>query len=136
MSGKGQKSGSVKKGCLKILIFGVLGLLSLLLVTLAALLAVLNHYSRGLPDVGKLRYYEPSETTRIYAADGTLIATLFRENRTWTPLEKISPNMVKAVLAIEDRRFYDHHGVDPIGVARAAYASYKGGDKQGASTIT
>lgn len=135
MSGKGQKS-SVKHGCLKLLIFMLLGALSCLLVTMATLLAVLNHYAQGLPDISKLRYYEPSETTRIYASDGTLIATLFKENRTWTPLEKVSPNMIKAVLAIEDRRFYEHHGVDVIGVGRAFLAQYKGGDKQGASTIT
>ncbi len=135
MSGKGQKT-SFKHGCLKLMIFAMLGGLSCLLVGMATALSVLNHYAQGLPDVGKLRYYEPSETTRIYSSDGTLIATLFKENRTWTPLEKVSPNMVKAVLAIEDKRFYEHHGVDPIGIARAAYASYKHQDKQGASTIT
>ena len=102
-----------------------------------AVVAMLNHFSQGLPDAGKLRYYEPSETTRIYSADGHLIATLFRENRTWTPIDEISPYLRKAVLAIEDSRFYQHRGVDPVGIARAAvYDITHKGAHQGASTIT
>ncbi|MEW6283650.1 MAG: PBP1A family penicillin-binding protein, partial [Candidatus Eremiobacterota bacterium] len=84
----------------------------------------------------RLRYYAPSETTRIFAADGTLIGTLYKENRTWVPLEEISDNMKEATLAIEDRRFRMHRGVDPVGVVRAAYLDFKGRDRQGASTIT
>ncbi len=101
------------------------------------MVAVLNHFSRGLPDVSRLRHYEPSETTRVYAANGDLLATLYRENRTWTPFEEISPHVINAVIAIEDSRFYGHRGVDPIGVARAAYYDivHKGAH-QGASTIT
>ncbi|MBI3928248.1 MAG: PBP1A family penicillin-binding protein [Armatimonadetes bacterium] len=102
-----------------------------------AAVAVLNHFSKGLPDVSRLRFYEPSETTRIYSADGQLIATLFKENRTWTPIDEVSPHLLHAVLAIEDSRFYEHRGVDPVGVARAAYYDYVYGDAhQGASTIT
>lgn len=99
---------------------------------------VINHYSKGLPDVSKLRQYDPAETTRIYSADGQVIATLFKENRTFVPLSKISPNMRNAILSIEDSRFYEHHGVDPIGVLRAAVDLYRSGGEihQGASTIT
>lgn len=98
---------------------------------------VLDHYRAELPDVSTLTYYEPSLTTRIFAADGTLIGTLYRENRTWTKLEDISPSLLMAILSIEDSRFYTHRGVDPKGVARAVMSKLTGsGGKQGASTIT
>lgn len=99
--------------------------------------AVLDHYRSELPDVSSLAYYEPSLTTRIYANDGTLIGTLYKEARTWTKLDAISPYLIKAVLATEDSRFFEHHGVDPIGVLRAIYSRASGSDgSQGASTIT
>ena len=98
---------------------------------------VLDHYRAELPDVSTLTYYEPSLTTRIYASDGTLIGTLYRENRTWTKMDEISPHLLDAILAIEDSRFYDHRGVDPKGVVRALVSKAAGsGGKQGASTIT
>lgn len=98
---------------------------------------VLDHYRADLPDVSTLTYYEPSLTTRIYASDGTLIGTLYRENRTWTRLDEISPHLKEAILAIEDSRFYSHRGVDPTGVVRAIVSKATGsGGKQGASTIT
>ena len=58
--------------------------------------------------------------TRVYAADGTKIATVFEENRKEVPLDKIAPVMQDAVVAIEDSRFYEHNGFDPRGFARAA----------------
>ncbi|MEW6280017.1 MAG: PBP1A family penicillin-binding protein [Candidatus Eremiobacterota bacterium] len=98
---------------------------------------MLQELSVGLPDVKKLDSYEPAETTRIYAADGTLIATLFQENRTYVTREKISPHVIHALLAIEDTRFYEHHGVDFRGVARAVYVDLTHrGRREGASTIT
>jgi penicillin-binding protein 1A len=98
---------------------------------------VLDHYRADLPDVSTLTYYEPSLTTRIYSSDGALIGTLYRENRTWTKLDKISPALLDAILAIEDSRFYQHRGVDPKGVIRAVMSKATGsGGKQGASTIT
>ena len=98
---------------------------------------VLDHYRSELPDVSTLTYYEPSLTTRIFASDGSLIGTLYRENRTWTKLDQISPHLKDAILAIEDSRFYTHRGVDPTGVVRAIMSKATGsGGKQGASTIT
>lgn len=99
---------------------------------------IINDYAKDLPDVTKLRHYEPAETTRVYSSDGQVIATLFKENRTWIPLAQISPNMRNAIMAIEDSRFYEHNGVDPVGVARAALDLYRSGGEihQGASTIT
>lgn len=135
---KGNKDRRIRRTLVKFLLWSFMGFLAILLAGGTALLVVLNHYAQGLPDVSRLRYYEPSETTRIYSADGHLIATLFKENRTWTPLDQISQNMKNAILAIEDSRFYEHNGVDPIGVIRAAVDMARSGGavRQGASTIT
>ncbi|WP_306899428.1 transglycosylase domain-containing protein [Arthrobacter sp. B1I2] len=83
----------------------------------------------------ELKVDPPSQTTRILAADGSEIANVYTENRTKVPLDQISPNMKKAIIAVEDSRFYDHGGVDTTGILRALVATASG-NKQGASTIT
>ena len=77
-----------------------------------------------------------SQQSRILAADGTLIATPYDENRIIVPLAQIAPVMRQAQIAIEDNRFYEHGGVDPQGVGRALVSNLRGGDTQGASTLT
>ncbi|GAB4098238.1 transglycosylase domain-containing protein [Sinomonas halotolerans] len=77
----------------------------------------------------------PGQVTRVLAADGSEIASLFAENRTYVPLKSVSPNMVDALIAIEDSRFYEHGGVDTTGILRAVAANLRG-SRQGASTIT
>jgi membrane peptidoglycan carboxypeptidase len=75
--------------------------------------------------------------TRVYAADGTRIAMVFEENRKEVSLEKISPIMQQAVIAIEDSRFYEHNGFDPRGFMRAAVTNVTTGEvAQGGSTLT
>lgn len=75
--------------------------------------------------------------TRIYAADGTKIATLFDQNRKEVRLDKVAPIMRKAVVAIEDSRFYEHNGVDLRGMVRAAFTNLGAGEvAQGGSTLT
>ncbi|MBV9103111.1 MAG: PBP1A family penicillin-binding protein, partial [Candidatus Eremiobacteraeota bacterium] len=97
---------------------------------------IVASYSRALPDISRMADYQPSRTTRVYARDGTLLATLYRENRIWIPIDRI-PKMVRdAFIATEDRNFYQHHGVDFGGIIRAAYADYRHESFQGASTIT
>ncbi|WP_422115578.1 transglycosylase domain-containing protein [Brachybacterium sp. UNK5269] len=77
-----------------------------------------------------------NEASRIEAADGSLLATFYTENRIMVPLEEISPHMQHAVIAVEDRRFYEHGGVDPKGMARAFASNATGGATQGGSTLT
>src|SRR4029079_2201112 len=77
-----------------------------------------------------------SQQSRILASDGTLIATPYDENRVIVPLAKIAPVMRQAQIAIEDSRFYEHAGIDPQGVGRAVISNMRGGDTQGASTLT
>ncbi|WP_373528023.1 transglycosylase domain-containing protein [Nostoc sp.] len=93
---------------------------------------------RNLPDVRQLRNFFPSETTYIYDLKGKLLASVHGEaNREVVPLDKISPNLKRAVLASEDNHFYDHHGINPTGVGRAVVVNaVAGGVKEGGSTVT
>jgi membrane peptidoglycan carboxypeptidase len=85
----------------------------------------------------KLRTSPPAQVSYLYANDGTtLITQFYEEYRKYVPLSQISPNMLKAIVASEDSRFYNHHGVDARGVLRAFIANQQGGDSQGASTLT
>lgn len=91
-----------------------------------------------LPRLEKEAMKAPAQTTRVYAADGSLLAELHAsENRVIVKLKDISKNMQNAIVAIEDERFYEHKGVDPIGILRSLYVDIKTGKPaQGASTIT
>ncbi|MEV6923133.1 transglycosylase domain-containing protein [Dactylosporangium sp. NPDC051485] len=86
----------------------------------------------------ELRQTLPAQTTHVYAADGTtLLAQFYEEYRTYTGLSTMSVNVQQAIVAAEDARFWEHHGVDFKGVARAFVANQKAGVvSQGASTIT
>jgi penicillin-binding protein 1A len=93
---------------------------------------------RNLPDVRQLRNFFPSETTYIYDIKGKLLASLHGEaNREVVALDRISPNLKRAVLASEDGHFYYHHGINPSGVGRAVVSNWRsGGVREGGSTIT
>ncbi len=77
-----------------------------------------------------------SQQSRILYSDGTPMATFYYENRISVPLTSVSPVMQKAIVAIEDNRFYQHGGVDPRGLTRAFVQNSQGSDVQGASTLT
>lgn len=116
----------------------LLGLLlaGVLMVLMGVGLALAVAYP-NLPDVSDLRDYKPKLPLRIYSADGALLGEFGEERRNLTPLKDIPKVMIDAVLAIEDARFFEHGGVDYIGVIRAAFANVgSGGRSQGASTIT
>jgi membrane peptidoglycan carboxypeptidase len=84
-----------------------------------------------------LRTSPPAQVSYVYANDGkTLITQFYEEYRKYVPLSEISPNMLQAIVASEDSRFYDHHGVDTRGLLRAFVVNQNGGDSQGASTLT
>jgi penicillin-binding protein 1A len=93
---------------------------------------------RNLPDVRVLRNYVPTETTHIYDISGNLLTSIHDEaNREVVPLNKISPDLKRAILAIEDSHFYTHHGINPGGVLRAMVANIESGRTvEGGSTLT
>jgi penicillin-binding protein 1A len=90
-----------------------------------------------LPSFDQLENYNPELATKVYSADGVLIKEFFTERRLYTSLSKIPDNMVKAVLAIEDHRFYQHWGIAPLRFMRAALSDILTMSRQqGASTLT
>ena len=91
----------------------------------------------ALPDVALLENWRPNESTRIFDRTGKLVANIHGdEDRVVVPLSEISPNIQRAVLAVEDNRFYQHQGVDIRGTFRAAASNFSGDDVQGGSTVT
>lgn len=125
-------------------ILGFLGVSAICGVLVAGLLVPAAAVS-GSAASGSIEFFDtlpaelqvdpPSQSTRILAADGTLIANLYEENRTKVVLDQISPFMKEAIIAVEDSRFYEHGGVDTTGIMRALVSTARG-NKQGASTIT
>ncbi len=93
---------------------------------------------RNLPDVRVLRGYVPSETTYIYDIKGKSLASLHGEaNREVVKLDKVSPYLKRAVLAMEDSHFYMHHGINPNSVGRALLINWEQGTVvEGGSTLT
>ena len=98
------------------------------------------HFGKGLPDYEQLANYEPAVMTRVHAGDGSLIAEYARERRLFVPATAIPRKVKQAFIAAEDQNFYHHFGVDPIGIAKAAFKNIAnlGSGKRliGASTIT
>ncbi|MDX2202054.1 MAG: penicillin-binding protein 1A [Hyphomicrobiaceae bacterium] len=98
--------------------------------------------SRDLPDYESLARYEPPVMTRIHAHDGSIMAEYARERRIFVPINAIPKLLIAAYLSAEDRRFYEHGGLDITGIGRASYKLVMGlvqGSKrraEGASTIT
>ncbi len=99
---------------------------------------VIRHFSAGLPEVSRLETdYAPPQVTRILAKDGSLLENIYRERRTVVPLENVPDHVKHAFLAAEDARFYEHQGLNPLGLMRAILVNLKSGRvKQGGSTIT
>ena len=91
----------------------------------------------GLPSLELLTDYQPKIPLRVYSAEGKLIAEFGEERRALVKIGDLPQPMIQAILAAEDERFYQHSGVDYVGVARAALSNFvSGGVRQGASTIT
>ncbi len=83
-----------------------------------------------------LQFGDLPQQSNIYSNDGTLIAQFYLENRVVVPLEDISPWLQKAVVAVEDKRFWEHNGVDGTGLLRAVYINLTSSESPGASTLT
>ncbi|MEE6032129.1 penicillin-binding protein 1A [Avibacterium paragallinarum] len=112
-------------------------LLTIIILGCIVLAILYTQIKAGLPSVDSLKTVELQQPMQIYTADGKLIGEVGEQRRIPMKLNEIPPKLIEAVLATEDSRFYDHHGLDPIGIARAiSVAITKGGASQGASTIT
>src|ERR1044072_9287693 len=95
------------------------------------------NYSRAASEVASLATYRPSVVTRVYADDGTTVIGEFAlEKRIPLKYDEIPPVMKNAILAVEDARFYDHVGIDPIRIAGAAWKTFTTEKVEGGSTLT
>ena len=120
------------------LLIGV-GLLTLFVITLLGVGALwaLTILPRSLPSVTALEKLEPLKGTKIYDENDELLTELHVERRIFVPLSQVPRQLHDAVIATEDRRFYYHWGVDPIGIGRAVLQNYRRGRiVEGGSTIT
>jgi len=100
-------------------------------------LGLLWHFSKDLPALDQLGTYQPSLVTQVYSVDQRLIGQFFIERRILTPVAEIPERLRRAVIAVEDVRFFEHPGLDYIGMLRAAWMNLRrGGKVEGASTIT
>ncbi len=116
---------------------GVLVAFSMLvLFAIGALAGMIAAYGRNLPDISRMADYQPESSTRIFARDGTQLASVYKENRVWVPLSRVPILVREAFIANEDHNFYYHHGVDLESIMRAAFADLTHQQFQGASTIT
>ncbi|ANI88798.1 peptidoglycan glycosyltransferase [Arachidicoccus ginsenosidimutans] len=105
---------------------GIIGVVLLLLMANYGLLG-------EMPSIEQLQNPSASEASQIYADDGSLMGKVFQQDRVNVSFNDISPNVVHALVATEDERFYSHNGVDPHALARAFFSL---GGEGGASTIT
>lgn len=119
-------------------LFGVM-----LMLVSAAFAAMWFMWGRNLPNVADLDVLEFSGQTRVYDRSGVLVGTLTPSlssgksvNRDLLKLADISPNLQKAVVTSEDRRYYEHHGVDYLGIARGLLKGVLKNDLEGGSSIT
>src|SRR6058998_2746713 len=117
----------------------VVGIGSLIMATAAGVAALwaFTILPRSLPSVKTLETFQPLQGTKVYDDNDELLTELHVERRIFVPLAHIPQTLRDAIIATEDRRFYSHFGVDPIGVARAIYQNYRRGRfVEGGSTIT
>nr|WP_274523199.1 MULTISPECIES: peptidoglycan glycosyltransferase/peptidoglycan DD-transpeptidase MrcA [Providencia] len=103
----------------------------------ASIYGMYKYVEGELPDVATMKDIRLQVPMQVYSADNELIAQYGEKRRIPLPLAEIPPLMIKAFIATEDSRFYDHHGIDPIGIFRAITVMASSGHaSQGASTIT
>jgi penicillin-binding protein 1A len=95
-------------------------------------------YSQGLPQFDSVDQYRPKLVTKVYSTDGRLIGEFGTERRTVVPYTRIPKHLIQAFIASEDKKFFNHHGIDYVGIANAVFQKVTGQRKKlrGASTIT
>ncbi len=128
--GRARRTGRV---ILRLGLFGIVAGLIALVIAVAVTMA-------SLPSFNDLMQKPNGQTVRVHAADGTLLVSLGPSYGDWLPYARIPATMRDAIVATEDRRFFSHIGIDPIGIARSVYVARRlrgeGRRLQGASTIT
>ena len=121
----------------RFLTFPLALLAGVLAVALAVAALVIALAYPNLPSLDSLTDYQPKVPLRIYTEDGALIGEFGEERRSVISIGEVPKSLKEAIISAEDERFYQHAGIDYVGVLRAAYSNLiAGGRRQGASTIT
>jgi penicillin-binding protein 1A len=115
----------------------LLSLTVLVIVGAGGAAGLLWYVSQDLPSLDSLAQYQPSLVSRVYSDDRQLIGQFYVERRILTPLSEVPQHLTHAVVAVEDARFFEHPGLDVVGIGRAIWTNLRrGGKVEGASTIT
>ncbi|MGH7230360.1 MAG: transglycosylase domain-containing protein, partial [Nitrospiraceae bacterium] len=115
----------------------LLTFMALVVLVIAGAAGLLWYVSQDLPSLDSLTQYQPSLVSRVYSDDRQLIGQFYVERRILTPLSEVPQELTHAVVAVEDARFFEHPGLDVIGIVRAVWTNLRrGGKVEGASTIT
>jgi penicillin-binding protein 1A len=111
--------------------------LGALALVAGASFASYQYFASDLPSTARLEMIEPTLKTVVYGADSSVVGEFFVEDRALVPLSDLPPHLIDAFIAVEDRKFYSHWGVDLFGITRAVLSNLKEGRTvQGGSTIT
>ena len=120
----------------KILILGVL----LAFICFSLLIYFLWKFSPELPSYNELKNYNPSLSSRVFTSDGLLLEKYFIQERIFVPINRIPKNLIHAFISAEDKKFFEHVGIDPVAIIRAVFTnvvnSFSNKKMIGASTIT
>jgi len=133
-----RKKGTRIRERLRRWVHGFIAVTAVLTLLFSLAIGILVAYVRTLPPIEQLENYSPPQATSLFDRTGNVkIATMAQQNRVVVPLDKIPLTLRNAFIAIEDKRFYNHIGIDPIRIARAMIVNISRGRlAQGASTIT
>src|SRR3972149_120608 len=106
-------------------------------ISLGVVGGLLVTYLQDLPTLDALEEYHPSLVTTLYSDHDEPFATFFEQKRLWVPLNKISRHLINGIIAVEDAQFYEHHGINFRGLARAILVNLRAmRPVEGGSSIT
>lgn len=123
--------------CIKYLLCAVIGAVGCVAL---AVFAVSHFFGEDLPDHNLLKKYHPDVATRVFLQDGSKLCEYASERRYFVPINRVPKRLINAFIAVEDKHFFEHNGLDFLGIARSALKNIEnyglGKRPQGASTIT
>jgi len=138
MTKKEKKNKKPRKSMIKkITLFFIIAFVFAIVSGTATLTGLYYYYSKDLPKIKSLTDYNPPQVTEVFSDSGEKIAEFYKQKRYITNLDKMPDHLIKAFVAAEDARFYEHGGIDLLSIARAFYKNINAGEiVQGGSTIT
>ncbi len=134
---KAKKKTRVKQSPLKFLLKFIFFSINIgVALGIVAVYGVIQWASADLPSITKVADFRPPLTTTILARDGSIMGELFNEQRYLVTVDELPKHVVHAFISAEDKTFFEHPGINPIAIVRAAITNFTSGTTQGASTIT